>query len=86
LDRVGSNDNFFDLGANSLSMMRANARLRDVLQRDLPLVDLFRYPSVNALAAHLAQATDDTVVLDQSRQRGQGRIDALRRRRRNLGE
>jgi natural product biosynthesis luciferase-like monooxygenase protein len=86
LDRVGSNDNFFDLGANSLSMMRANARLRDVLQRDLPLVDLFRYPSVSALAAHLAQATDDSVVLDQSQQRGQGRLEALRRRRRNLGE
>jgi natural product biosynthesis luciferase-like monooxygenase protein len=81
LERVGSHDNFFDLGANSLIMMQANLRLRDLLKRNLRLVDLFQYPTVNTLAAHLGQAKDGGVVLEQSQQRGQARLDALRRRR-----
>ncbi|HYM32628.1 MAG TPA: phosphopantetheine-binding protein, partial [Candidatus Cybelea sp.] len=81
LERVGANDNFFDLGANSLIMMQANVRLRSALRRELTLVDLFRYPTVSALAAHLGSAIGDKSKLDQSQQRGQARLDALRRRR-----
>jgi hypothetical protein len=81
LERVGTRDNFFDLGANSLLMVQANSRLRTALRRDLSLVDLFRYPTVNALAAHLSQAGDDQSALQQSRERGRARIDALQRRR-----
>lgn len=81
LEQVGAHDNFFDLGANSLIMMQANTRLRESLQRNLRLVDLFQYPTVSALAAHLSRANDDGVALGQSQQRGQARLDALRRRR-----
>ena len=81
LERIGANDNFFDLGADSLLMLRANMRLRELLQQDLSLVDLFRYPTISALASHLSRTTDDQVALDQSQQRGQSRIDALQRRR-----
>ncbi|WP_321892783.1 non-ribosomal peptide synthetase/type I polyketide synthase [Paraburkholderia tropica] len=45
--------NFFDLGLRSLDLMRAHAIIaRDVTQ-GLALVDLFRHPNVDALAAHL---------------------------------
>jgi acyl carrier protein len=81
LERVGAHDNFFDLGANSLIMMQANMRLKELLQRNLRLVDLFQYPTVSSLAAHMGQANDGGVVLEQSQQRGQARLDALRRRR-----
>ncbi|WP_310633824.1 non-ribosomal peptide synthetase/type I polyketide synthase [Paraburkholderia sp.] len=44
--------NFFDLGLRSLDLMRAHAIIaRDVTQ-GLALVDLFRHPNVDALAAH----------------------------------
>jgi natural product biosynthesis luciferase-like monooxygenase protein len=82
VERVGSHDNFFDLGANSLLMVQANSRLRSALGRDLSLVDLFRYPTVNALAAHLGRADDDNTALVQSQERGRARLDALQRRRR----
>jgi amino acid adenylation domain-containing protein len=53
-DRVGSDDNFFDLGGHSLLLVRMQARVQQALGREVPLVDLFNYPSVGALAAHLS--------------------------------
>jgi non-ribosomal peptide synthetase component F/SAM-dependent methyltransferase len=52
VDRVGRNDNFFDLGGHSLLMVRAHTRLRDVFG-NLSLTDLFQYPTVSALARFL---------------------------------
>ncbi|HVH12980.1 MAG TPA: phosphopantetheine-binding protein, partial [Longimicrobium sp.] len=53
LPEVGVHDNFFDLGGTSLLLYRVYSRLREI-RGDLRLVDLFRYASVGALAAHLA--------------------------------
>jgi acyl-CoA synthetase (AMP-forming)/AMP-acid ligase II/precorrin-6B methylase 2 len=80
LDRVGTHDNFFDLGANSLLMVQANSRLRAALRREFSLIDLFRFPTVSALAAHLSQDEDDQSALRQSQERGRARIDAMQRR------
>jgi hypothetical protein len=56
VDRVGLHDNFFDLGAHSLLIMKAHRLLRDDLGRDVPVVALFQYPTIAALAAHLGGA------------------------------
>ncbi len=69
-ERVGAHDNFFDLGANSLLMVQANSRLRTALRRELALVELFQYPTVSALAAHLSRHGDDTAALDRAQERG----------------
>ncbi len=53
LERVGVHDNFFELGGHSLLVAQVHARLRDALGRDLPVVDLFRFPTVASLAEHL---------------------------------
>jgi len=52
-----------------------------VLKSNLRLVDLFQYPTVSSLAAHMGPSADAGIVLEQSQQRGQTRLDALRRRR-----
>jgi amino acid adenylation domain-containing protein len=51
---VGMNENFFDLGAHSLTVAEAHAKLQQALGREIALVDLFQFSTVNALAAHLA--------------------------------
>lgn len=80
LESVSVADNFFDLGANSLTMVQASSRLREELGRPLSLIDLFRYPSVSALAAHLEGTTEEAQDLDNSQARGRARLDfALRR-------
>lgn len=53
LDRVGVHDHFFDLGGDSLRLTRVQARLRLRLGADVPLVTLFEYPTIQALARHL---------------------------------
>ena len=50
---VGLNDNFFDLGAHSLTVSEAHAKLEEVLGREIALLDLFQFTTVSALAAHL---------------------------------
>ncbi|MEU1025339.1 non-ribosomal peptide synthetase, partial [Streptomyces sp. NPDC005904] len=60
LERVGVHDNFFDLGGNSVRLLSVLDALRALSSAgesdgtaDLTLVDLFRHPTVAALAAHL---------------------------------
>jgi amino acid adenylation domain-containing protein len=53
LERVGVHDNFFDLGGHSLLMLRVQGLLHEGLKRELPLIALFKYPTVATLAAHL---------------------------------
>jgi len=51
---IGLHDNFFDLGAHSLTMAEVHAALENALGRDIPLVDLYEYSTVSCLSRHLA--------------------------------
>jgi amino acid adenylation domain-containing protein len=52
-EAVGVNRNFFELGGNSLSAIRVNARLREAFQLDLPLGSLFEKPTIATLAEYI---------------------------------
>ena len=68
IERVGLDDNFFDLGGHSLLLVQVHGRLEQALERDLPVVDLFNYPTVRSLARHLDPAAAD-VTLERVRER-----------------
>ncbi|MFH9010874.1 amino acid adenylation domain-containing protein [Streptomyces sp. NPDC017943] len=53
-DRVGRDDNFFDLGGNSLLLVTAQTAVNRAFGTELPVVDLFAHPTVRDLARHLA--------------------------------
>ncbi|MBZ4323072.1 SDR family NAD(P)-dependent oxidoreductase, partial [Streptomyces huiliensis] len=53
VDRVGPDENFFDLGGHSLLMARVHGALQAALDREFSMVDLFRHPTVATLAAFL---------------------------------
>ncbi|HEX6291019.1 MAG TPA: amino acid adenylation domain-containing protein, partial [Herpetosiphonaceae bacterium] len=59
LDQVGIHDHFFDLGGHSLLMIQLHSKLRARLLADLTLVDLFRFPTISALAEHLSPASEE---------------------------
>ena len=79
ISRVGRHDNFFDLGGHSLLVPQVHRRLKQHFDGPLTIVDLFRYPTVSALAAHLAGAGARLDTLDASIQRA-----GLRRAQRTL--
>jgi hypothetical protein len=82
VDEVGRDDNFFDLGANSLMMVQASVRLRAVLGRNVALVQMFQFPSIRSLAGVLG--TDDRgeeKTAKEGQERAQTRRDAMARRR-----
>ncbi|WP_326821535.1 non-ribosomal peptide synthetase [Streptosporangium sp. NBC_01756] len=51
--RVRPTDNFFEIGGHSLAIAAVQARLVAVVGREVPIVDLFRHPTIRDLAAHL---------------------------------
>ncbi|HEU4883622.1 MAG TPA: amino acid adenylation domain-containing protein [Longimicrobium sp.] len=53
VERVGMNANFFDIGGHSLLLAQLQEKLEAALGRAIPLVDLFRYPTVRSFAARL---------------------------------
>jgi amino acid adenylation domain-containing protein/FkbM family methyltransferase len=53
VQRIGRDDGFFDLGGHSLLLARVHARLQAELGREIPIVELFRSPTVAALAERL---------------------------------
>ena len=51
--RVGAEDNFFDAGGHSLALVAVAARLSTALGTDIAVVELFRRPTIRALAGFL---------------------------------
>jgi len=76
--RVGINDNFFDLGGHSLLAVQLHRRLAGVAPSPLSLTDIYRFPTVRALCAHLAGG--DGAALERSAQRVETRRGAVSRR------
>ncbi len=86
LEQVGVHDNFFDLGGHSLQLGQVHTLLIGELKRRLPLLDLFHFPTIHALARHL-EAGASSPAQDRGAELAARRTDArsrLARRRDNL--
>ncbi|HEX3647192.1 MAG TPA: amino acid adenylation domain-containing protein [Pseudonocardiaceae bacterium] len=80
LPRLAATDNFFEIGGHSLALVVVRDRLAGLLGRDIPVVDLFRHPTIRALAAHLDGSGRDSQV-DRALARAAWRRDRARGRR-----
>ncbi len=81
-ERVGLQDNFFDLGGHSILAVQVHARLQELTGRALPITDLFRFPTVATLAAHLGgRSADQPPAAGSAADRGRARRAMLARRR-----
>lgn len=65
IERVGIHDNFFDLGGHSFLMVQVHSKSRNLFERDLSLIELFKYPTINALAGYLSQTQSKEPPLHQ---------------------
>jgi amino acid adenylation domain-containing protein len=78
--QVGRTHNFFDLGGDSLRLMRVHSRLRKAFNKDITMVDMFKCTTVRALAQHLSGQSESSVS-DGAQTQGEVRKDAIRRHR-----
>ncbi|HEV2763751.1 MAG TPA: phosphopantetheine-binding protein, partial [Pyrinomonadaceae bacterium] len=81
LEKVGVNDNFFDLGGHSLLLAEVHARVQKESGRELPLVDLFKYPTVGLLAQFLTESAEAGPSVEEQDARVEGKKDRLRKQR-----
>jgi FkbH-like protein len=77
IENIGVNDNFFNLGGRSLQVVQVNGRLREVLGKEIPLVDMFQYTTIRALVKYLNPnenpSQNQNTAFTQSRSRGERR-------------
>jgi hypothetical protein len=79
-ERVGVLDNFFDLGGNSLALARVHTRAQGALEREFPLVDCLKFPTIRNLALHLTNGANEKPDdgLDDADRRAQLRRQTLK--------
>ena len=80
VEKVSVQDNFFDVGGNSLHIVRMHAKIRERLKREIPIVELFKYTTIESLATYLSQNTNDSTVAQQGLERAQIRRASRSRR------
>lgn len=54
LDEVSVHDKFFDIGGHSLNLIHVNQQLAKQLNQSIPMVEMFRRPTIRELAAYLS--------------------------------
>src|ERR1043165_3451177 len=59
IEKIGVDDNFFDLGGHSLLLTQVASRLREALSLEIPLRALFEYPTVRSIADYLSREQDN---------------------------
>jgi surfactin family lipopeptide synthetase A len=53
IEKVGIYNNFFELGGNSLLLVKINQQLQEKLGLELSIVDMFNYPTIYSLSHYL---------------------------------
>jgi amino acid adenylation domain-containing protein len=83
IDQIGVDDNFFDLGGNSLLLVQVQEKLVNALNRNVPVVALFQYPTIRALAQYLELSSTETrekALFQAGSERARMAIQARKRR------
>ncbi|HEX6928175.1 MAG TPA: condensation domain-containing protein, partial [Gammaproteobacteria bacterium] len=81
IDDLDAGKNFFDIGAQSVSLLEIHDRLQKRLKRKFPIVKLFQHPTIAALSRYL-EAGEHNALLQGAAGRAAQQRAALQRRRR----
>jgi len=80
LEKVGIDDNFFDLGGNSLKLIQVHVQLREQFDRDISIVEMFRHPTVRSLSDYLSHSDAQTIPTYQHLSRADWRKALMQQR------
>jgi amino acid adenylation domain-containing protein len=79
MEKVGVHDNFFDLGGNSLLMVRVLSKLLGDFSGKISMLDLFKHTTVDGLAKFLSGEQEEEHSLQPSQDRGLARKESVNR-------
>ena len=85
IDKIGIDDNFFDLGGNSLRVAEVNRKMHAVFGSEVPLVELLALPTIRTLAEYFTRPEDKLVTLKKSHDRAETRRALRDGRKRSRG-
>jgi acyl transferase domain-containing protein/acyl-CoA synthetase (AMP-forming)/AMP-acid ligase II/acyl carrier protein len=66
---VGLDDNFFELGGHSLLLVKTQSKLQELFGLQFSVVEMFKYPTVHALAQYLNQEPTDPKSFQEGKAR-----------------
>jgi amino acid adenylation domain-containing protein len=55
LEKVGIHDNFFDVGGNSLKIVKLSVELKNRMGKEIPVAKMFQYPTIASLAGYIGE-------------------------------
>ena len=84
VERVGVDDNFFDLGGHSLLMVKLHSTLREVFDQEISLIDIFRNPTISLLSKALSEQQGQPPAFQHAMDRASKRKSARARHKRVL--
>ncbi|MCR9191282.1 MAG: amino acid adenylation domain-containing protein [Gammaproteobacteria bacterium] len=61
IEKVSTQDNFFDLGGNSILLMKLFNQLPTQMKNNIKLIDLFTYPTVSSLCSYYG-SLEETIM------------------------
>jgi amino acid adenylation domain-containing protein len=79
ISKVGLDENFFDLGGDSLLLVSVHSNLQKILQTKIPLTDLFEFSTVRKLAYHLEGTKSRPGTAADAKEVGQRQREAFAR-------
>jgi aspartate racemase len=81
VERTGLDDNFFDLGGDSLLLLAVHSNLQKTLHIEIPITDLFEFTTVRTLAARLIKQQPAPPSFSDVQQQAQKQREAFARER-----
>jgi natural product biosynthesis luciferase-like monooxygenase protein/amino acid adenylation domain-containing protein/FkbM family methyltransferase len=84
IDRVGLHDNFFEAGGTSLLVVQVNSKLREAFNRPIPVVEMFRHPTINSLARYLDEEQPQQPSFERAQTRASKQAEAMNAQRRMM--
>jgi Condensation domain/Phosphopantetheine attachment site/AMP-binding enzyme C-terminal domain len=69
LETVSVQDNFFDVGGNSFSMLEVLRRAEELFEQKMSVLEMFKHPTVESMARYLSARRENTPVYGRAKDR-----------------
>jgi acyl carrier protein len=85
ITKVGTQDNFFDLGGNSIAIIQLHAIIQERLNRTFPLIAMFEYPTIDSFTKYFSTTDQQTYSFTSINRRVEKQLEHKQRLKEHRG-